>query len=77
MRTYGVQPTIPKAEKDPRDVIMERIKQDAELQPVTMEDKSEAPFYFTILVYIRNLAMNLRFWKWRIVRFLNLSVYIV
>ena len=63
MKTYNVPPTIPKVERDSRDIIMDQIKQDAEKQSFVLEMKEQPPFYMTALVFVRNLAENLKFWK--------------
>ena len=63
MKTYNVPATIPKTEKDTRDVIMEKIKQDAEILPEEVESRGQAPLYMTAMIYVRNLAENLKFWK--------------
>jgi len=63
MKTYNVPPTIPKVERDSRDVIMDQIKQDAEKQTFALEMKEQPPFYMTALVFVRNLAESLKFWK--------------
>ena len=63
MKTHNIPPTIPKTEKDSRDIIMEKIKLDAGKQTSLVEGNGQPPFYMTALVFVRNLAENLKFWK--------------
>ena len=64
MKTYNVKPTIPKTEEEPRDLIMEYIRKDAEKDLRVIErDVQEPPFYMTLFMFMRNLAGNLKFWK--------------
>ena len=63
MKSYNVPPTIPKTEKDTRDMIMENLKRDAEVQPDVVESQDQPPFYMTAFIFVRNLAENLKFWK--------------
>eukprot|EP00795_Rhopilema_esculentum_P006418 gene6418-11859_t len=64
MKTHNVQPTIPKTEAEPRDLIMENIRKDAEKDLSVIEaGVQEPPFYMTLFMFMRNLAGNLKFWK--------------
>ncbi len=67
MKIMNVKPTIPKTEKDARDIIMEEIKKDALSQKsstaAVTELSEKPPLYMTMTFYARNLVENLKFWK--------------